>query len=67
MSGSFVVMNDRLAEVKRFQYAKDAYAERERLTKATGTQHTVAYLPSDFSIRSQAGFDLVAHLEKRQD
>jgi hypothetical protein len=67
MSGSFVVMNDRLAEVKRFALAVEAYAERERLTKATGMQHTVAYLPSDFSIKSQAGFDLVAHLEKRRD
>lgn len=53
MSGSFVVMDDRLHEVYRAKLAINAYAIRAKLAKEYGRCFTVAYLPSDFSIRSQ--------------
>lgn len=53
MSGSFVVMDDRLREVYRAKLAVNAYAERARLAKEYKRSFTVAYLPGDFSIQSQ--------------
>lgn len=53
MSGSFVVMDDKLRQVYRAKLAKDAYAIRTKLAKEYNRCFTVAYLPSDFSIQSQ--------------
>ena len=53
----FIVRNDRHGVAGMFALAKDAYAHRTALTRQTGRQHTVSYMP-----RKAEDFDLSAHI-----
>jgi hypothetical protein len=70
MSGSFVVMNDRLIEVARYKLAIDAYTVRTMLARTYKATYTVAYLPGDFSLGSQVIIDTdnatVRYTQKRR-